>query len=62
MASLLTEMPNALDQREVWFTHLLLLGFDPLASEEKHKITFTRYGVHSNHHELMKYGNYRLID
>ena len=43
MASLLTEMPNVLDVREVWFTHLLLLGFDPAASEEKSKIHFSRY-------------------
>jgi len=42
MASLLTEMPNVLDGREVWFTHLLLLGFDPAANEEKFRIHFTR--------------------
>ncbi len=47
MASLLTEMPSVLDQREVWFTHLLLLGFDPVASEEKYKVTFTRYSNRS---------------
>lgn len=44
MASLLTEMPNVLDGREVWFTHLLLLGFDPAANEEKFRIHFTRFG------------------
>ena len=44
MASLLTEMPTVLDQREIWFTNLLLLGFDPLASEEKFSTPFSRYG------------------
>ena len=47
MASLLTEMPNVLDVREVMFTNLLLLGFDPAASEEKFKIHFSRY-LHGN--------------
>lgn len=28
--------------REVWFNHLLLLGFDSIATEEKFKVSFKR--------------------
>ena len=38
----LTETPAALDMKEIWFTNMLLLGFDPLAQEEKHKLPFNR--------------------
>ena len=38
----LTEVPAALDMKEIWFTNMLLLGFDPLAQEEKHKLPFNR--------------------
>ncbi|KAL5482190.1 hypothetical protein EMCRGX_G022485 [Ephydatia muelleri] len=42
MASLLTEIPDVLDMREIWLTNMLLLGFDPITCEEKYKIPFTR--------------------
>lgn len=38
----LTEVPAALDMKEIWFTNMLLLGFNPLAQEEKHKLPFNR--------------------
>jgi len=59
MASLLTEMPNVLDGREVWFTHLLLLGFDPAANEEKFRIHFTRFVHWIMCNIETKWGNYR---
>lgn len=42
MASLLTEIPDVLDMRELWLSNMLLLGFDPIACEEKYKLPFTR--------------------
>ena len=39
---LTTELPSVLDLREIWYTNLLLLGFDPIAMEEKFKTRFSR--------------------
>ena len=36
------EMAQVLDLRQVWFTDLLLLGFDPVAQEDKTKVRFCR--------------------
>lgn len=36
-------MPDPLDLREVTFTNLLLLGFNPEANEAQYRIPFTRY-------------------
>lgn len=36
-------MPNPLDTREIFFTNLLLLGFEPGAMEAKFRIPFNRY-------------------
>ena len=33
---------NPLDNREIWFTNMLLLEFDPASSEEKFKVPFSR--------------------
>lgn len=40
--SMLTEMPQVLDLRQIWFTNLLLLGFDPVSQEDKTKVRFSR--------------------
>lgn len=40
---MLTEMPQVLDLRQIWFTNLLLLGFDPVGQEDKTKVRFSRY-------------------
>ena len=37
-----TEIPNGLNSHEIWFTNLLLLGFDPLFQEHKHNLKFSR--------------------
>ena len=36
----MSTMDDVLDIREIWFTNMLLLGFDPLQEETKHKISF----------------------
>ena len=38
-------MPNPLDTREICFTNLLLLGFEPGAMETKFRIPFNRYAL-----------------
>jgi HAUS augmin-like complex subunit 6 len=37
-----TEIPQSLDQRQIWFTNLLMLGFDPIAQEDKTKVRFCK--------------------
>ena len=39
------EAAGVLEPRQVWFTNLLLLGFDPVAQEEKTKVHFCKYVV-----------------
>lgn len=36
------EESTVLNLREIWYTNMLLLGFNPLAAEKKHKIPFNR--------------------
>ncbi|CAI8048315.1 HAUS augmin-like complex subunit 6, partial [Geodia barretti] len=40
--SVSTEMPQSLDQRKIWFTNLLMLGFDHIAQEDKTKVHFCK--------------------
>lgn len=43
MANVGVEVPRfSKEYREVWFTNMLVLGFDPAASEEKFKVTFQK--------------------
>ena len=41
--SVSTEMPQSLDQRKIWFTNLLMLGFDHIAQEDKTKVHFCKF-------------------
>ena len=44
IASVLTSNDwNPLDLKEIFFTNLLLLGFDPGAEEAKYRIPFNRF-------------------
>lgn len=31
-----------LNMKDIWFTNMLLLGFNPVASEKKYKISFNK--------------------
>lgn len=58
--ALTTDMQQVLDQRQVWFTNLLLLGFDTVAQEKKTKVNFCRF-AYNFHMETTISCNY-IID
>jgi hypothetical protein len=41
--------PSSLDVKEIWFTNMLLLGFNPEKEEKKHKISFNKDMFKTSH-------------